>query len=305
MDDAIRLYVGVNETRWNKHPVDPDGYACVAPVYGATTRTKRKNSIWLPPGTRTISDCGAFSDGPQDRVTPAEAMTRQLDHAKQYGYIDSIDGFATYDLLIDEMWYGGARTKRRWTESAAWEAVDITVDAAKFLDGNRSSIPSPLVISSQGVSPQQYMECAKRTEPYFKDGDILGLGGWCIIGKAPSLIHSFREIISEVIPYAARFTRRVHIWGVMYAPALGHLLWECDQHGLSLSTDSTGPSIRPARGVWGYMGWSDRQYQRPSVDVRGLHRARHVRATKEWLGSFRATPWYKDPNPLRMFTKGE
>jgi hypothetical protein len=37
--------------------------------------------------------------------------------------------------------------------------------------------------------------------------------------------------------------RRVHIFGVLYLPALGGLLWLADQYGLEVSTDSTAPML--------------------------------------------------------------
>jgi hypothetical protein len=37
---------------------------------------------------------------------------------------------------------------------------------------------------------------------------------------------------------------RVHVFGVLYRPALGGLLWLCDELGLALSTDSSGPVLQ-------------------------------------------------------------
>lgn len=294
--EAIRLYVGINETKWNRHPTAPGKWACVAPVYGKTNRTKTKNSVSIPDATFVLSDSGAFSDGPGSRLSFSDAMRRQLSHAQQYKYIDRLAGFASYDLLIDEKWIDGKRTKMRWSESDASQAVDDTVLSAKFLSKNRSYIPAPLVLSAQGVSVKQYVDCVLRIASLFSDGDILGLGGWCIIGKMRSLINIFRRIITQVVPIASQFTSRIHIWGVLWAPAIGELLWICDRHGISLSTDSSGPSVRPTRGVWGYTGWVDKKYQRCPVETRGLDRARHVIATRDWLSRFRSSEFYRDPS---------
>jgi hypothetical protein len=296
--ETVRLYVGVNETKWNHHPVAPGPWACVAPVYGRTERTKVKNPVSIPDDTMVLSDSGAFSDGPSSRLLHREAMERQLAHAEQYGYVDRLAGFASYDLLIDEKWTDGMRSKRRWGESDAWAAVDETVGAARFLHERRHAIPSRLVLSAQGVTANQYLECVQSIAPFFRDGDALGLGGWCILGQRRSLMPIFRETVLEVIPAAATFTKSVHIWGVLYAPAIGELLWMCDQHGLKLSTDSSGPSVRPARGVWGYMGWIDKGYKRPPVAVRGLERARHVDAVREWLDGFRKLEYYRNPEEV-------
>jgi len=295
-DETIRLYVGINETKWNHHPVAPGQYACIAPVYGRTERTRKKNSVRVPTNTVVLSDSGAFSDGPNSRLPIPDALVRQIKHASQYKYDDCLDAFASYDLLIDEKWHEGIRSKQRWSEQDAWDAVDETVAAARYLSSQRHLIPcESLVISAQGVTPEQYLECVQRIAPTFNDGDILGLGGWCIMGIRKKLIHSFRPTIRMVVPFAAQFTKRIHIWGVLYAPALGNLLWLCDQYGIKLSTDSTGPTVRPARGVWGYMGWVDKTYKRPPVEIRGLERARHVQAVKSWLSNFRGLEFYKEP----------
>lgn len=242
-----------------------------------------------------LSDSGAFSDSLTTRLTSPQAMRRQLNHAKQYNYLDRLDGFASYDVLIDEKWVDGRRKKERWNEKDAQSAVEETINAAHFLDTQRDKIPTHLVLSAQGVSTKQYVDCVQALAPLFQEEDVLGLGGWCIVGRRRSLMHSFRPIIKEVVPLAAQFTRKIHIWGVLYSPAIGELLWMCDQYSLQLSTDSSGPSLRPARGVWGYMGWVDREYVRPPTEVLGLHRAQHVIACREWLSDFRNSEYYKAP----------
>lgn len=292
----IDLYVGINETKWNHHPVATGPMACVSPAYGSSAETKKENRVSVPSGTSVFEDSAAFCDSPGDRLSFSGAFDRQLGHALKYDYADKIAGMASYDLLIDEKWIDGRRHKARWSENEAIDAVHETVEAAHFLSKNRHLVPNnaPLILSAQGVTAAQYLECAKGIAPFF-DGDILGLGGWCILGKMPSLMPSFRETIRLVIPFAAQFTKRAHIWGVCYAPALGELLWMCDQFGIRLSTDSSGPQVRPTRGEWGYMGWRDPNYRRQPVEIRGLERARHVEATREWLADFRSLEWYREP----------
>lgn len=294
--ETIRLYIGINETKWNHHPVAPGPYACIAPVYGATEHTKKKNAIVVPKDTVVISDSAAFSDSRSQRLHFKEAMVRQINHAIEYKYEDQLEAMASYDLLIDEKWIDGARFKKRWSETEAGDAVAETIQAARYVADHRSYSPCKnLVMSAQGVSARQYLSCVQQIADYFDGEDILGLGGWCILGKMRSLMPIFRETISLAIPFASQFTKRIHIWGVLYAPALGELLWICDKYGLQLSTDSSGPSVRPARGVWGYMGWTNKEYMRPPVEIRGLERARHVCEVRRWLSKFRETEFYKGP----------
>jgi hypothetical protein len=87
--------------------------------------------------------------------------------------------------------------------------------------------------------------------------------------------------------------QQVHIWGVCFAEALGKLLRLCDEHGIVLSTDSMGPSIRPANGRWGYAEWIDHTGRKPPCEILGLGRARHVAQTRAWLAQFRNTLHYQ------------
>jgi hypothetical protein len=98
----------------------------------------------------------------------------------------------------------------------------------------------------------------------------------------------FRQVIHEVIPFvASEGVRRIHLWGCLYAPALGELLYLCDQHHILLSVDSVGPSLRPVLGRWGYSFWSDRSYRRPPLLELGRHRKLHVYLVRCWLRAFR------------------
>jgi hypothetical protein len=218
-----------------------------------------------------------------------------MDHSLQYAYYSGITHMASYDLLIDEKWIDGTRVKRRWPEEEAWDAVEETIDAAQFLVDNRNIVPSGgLILSAQGVSVEQYALCTREVAQMVEETDMVGLGGWCILGKQRSLFPIFVEIMDAVIPIiAASPCRRVHIWGMMYAPALAELLWLCNRYGLQLSVDSSGPQRRPAMGTWGYAEWIDKSYQRPDISIRGQERKRHVTAVREWLANFEDTPWYK------------
>jgi hypothetical protein len=292
---GIDLYCGINETIWNHHPVQPGPLSCISPVYGTKNSTKRENAVAIPLSTTVRLDSGAFCDGLGSRLSLEQARTRQLRHAEKYKYMSQVADLASYDLLIDEKWFEGTRYKIRWTESEAKFAVDETVKAAQFATVHRHGFAQ--VLSAQGVTAKQYLDCTRQVVDCLMAEDSLGLGGWCITGKMPAhMMPVFRETIWLIVPYAAGAgVKRLHIWGVVFAPALGELLWLCDQFGLSLSTDSAGPQLRPARGEWGYMGWRDSGYCQPPVDIRGLERARHVQLTRDWLSHLSETKFYREP----------
>lgn len=292
----IDFFCGVNDVVWNRHPVNPGPLACISPVYGSSTKSKRENRVRVPPHVKVRLDCGAFCDGPQERLSFSEAKDRQLEHADKFGYLAQVMDLASYDLLIDEKWESGVRYKRRWSENDAWAAVRETVDAAAYL---ATAYNGPRVLSAQGVTAQQYLECAMRIMEYFNpDTDTFGLGGWCIAGKMPLQIRpSFNAVMQSVLPFIVKAgVRRVHIWGVTDVTFLGPLLWLCDQYGLKLSTDSSGPQLRPANGTWGFRGWYNQNYKAPSVETRGIHRAIHVQLMRCRLNSLRQSEFYHHPD---------
>ncbi len=294
----ILLYAGLGgETTWNRAPVAPGSHACIAPVYGRKKRTVNRVGGFTK-DVKVIQDSGAFSDSWDTRLTVLEALKRQDAHAKRFQYESNITHRATYDLLIDEVWVEGNRFKRRWTVADAESAVETTVAAAQFLHENRNGLP--LIVSAQGVDAPQYLRCAQRLMRYMRDEDYFGFGGWCIIGKMPAVMMPvFRETIAVVVPFLAKEgVKHIHIWGVIYPKALGVLLSEASQYGITLSTDSVGPTTYPIFGQWGYGkpsegGWRDNDYRKPLLENMGQERARHTAETRAWLDNFKQTSYFR------------
>ncbi len=291
----VKFYCGVNDLKWNHHPVRPGEYACIAPVYGRSEKTRRTNRVAIPANTAVIQDSGAFSDSKSSRLDLAAALDRQLMHSNNFGYDSQVTHRASYDLLIDEKWQDGRRIKARWTEDDAWQAVGETVKAARFMATNYAG---GRVQSAQGVSPGQYLDCAKMVLEWFDfEHDIFGLGGWCISGLMPLVMRPpFNETMLTIIPFLAESgVKNAHIWGVSDVTFLGPLLWMCDQYGIKISTDSSAPQTRPIRGIWGFRGWY-KEYGQPPVDIRGIHRMLLVKLFRCRLNSLRDSEFYHHPN---------
>jgi hypothetical protein len=266
----ISFYCGINARSWAHHPVAPGPLACIAPMYGARKDTKQINAVTVPSEVEAVLlDSAAFSDKTDERLSFQDALHRQIAHAYRFGYADRVSHLASYDLLIDEKWEYGERSKVRWSKDEAEYAVMETVCAAQYLAGQRRFLRGVfgrdirLALSAQGVEVEQYLQCLKQIVPLLEDGDIVGLGGWCITGLLPyAILPSFREILSEVIPYlGTQKVKQTHIWGVIFPEALGFLLSLCDRAGIQLSTDSSGPSRYPTLGQWGYGSWRDSTYK--------------------------------------------
>lgn len=294
----IKLYCGLDDTRWNLHNINLGNNICIAPVYGNSKKRKYETRADVPIGTKEIiQDSGAFSDSTDSRLSFRDALLRQEYHAEKYHYDHLITHRASYDMLIDETWLDtGERRKIRWSDVDGWRAVNVTINANKYLNNNRGRYGC--IFSAQGVNSNQYYTCAKEIIPLFEDGDIFGFGGWCIIGKKKNnLKKDFYNTIVKVVPLLNdNGIKKAHIWGVMYAPALGELLWLCDKYNIQLSTDSSGPQRLPIYGNWGYADWKLKPYKIPQNSNKWIERGKHVMACIEWLDGFRKTKYYKEPN---------
>jgi len=322
----ILFYCGLNERTWNHHAMETGEYVCIAPVYGKKEDTKTVNRVYVAPDKvkYVLMDSSAFSDKIEfsqgtiiknGRLSFEDALHRQITHAYQFRYIEQVTHLASYDLLIDETWLDGERSKQRWSRDAAEYAVRETVNAAIYLSKQRRRLrkvfghPVGLVLSAQGVEVEQYMRCAEQIIPYVEEGDVFGLGGWCITGLLPSImVPCFKLVMSELIPFlASRGIKRLHVWGVIMPEALAFLYALCMLYGIQPSTDSSGPCRYPILGNWGYGSWRNNSYKVPpilesckavdahgrkaptcSLDTRcrGLERCRHVTLTRDYLAHF-------------------
>lgn len=237
-------------------------------------------------------DSGAFSDSPAERLTPEGALDRQLAWerwaAARWGIEHPASYLVSYDLLIDETWTAGTRHKRRWGVGEAARAVEETIAAAHYLASQREPLaPRRLILCCQGVDAMQYSECVTEVLRVATPEDWVGLGGWCILGRWTSWLPTFWQTLRLTLPRIADAgVQHVHIFGVLYLPALGSLLWLADQHGLSVSTDSSRP-LRDAACT------SERARQRAGL------RRRHWRDNVAWwrdaLATLRASEHYREP----------
>ena len=243
-----------------------------------------------------IIDSGAFSDSCDDRLTPEQALERQLTWETKAGEKWGIDWAAyalvSYDLLIDEVWSNGERKKQRWTIGQADRAIRETISAARFLAGQRERLyPRRLVLSCQGVDAIQYRECMQEILSVATPADIIGFGGWCILGRLTSWLPEFWRTIRGTFPLIARAgIKDVHIFGVLYLPALGGMLWLADQYGLNISTDSTAPVIACT--------WKNKK--KAGVKVESGYWRDNVDWWKSTLANLRQSEYYKEPPNLEL-----
>lgn len=256
----LTVFVNAQSKSFKKEPNNILGAIQFSPV-----EIRKRSNTWdirqgLPPGyctvdlagSRVLMDSGAFPEVRINcRVSPKESLDRQIKIYQEKDIKPKEMWIVSYDRLIDEKHIGGDRVKERWTTSEAEVAISQTVEAAEYLNSQRQKLQDfKLVQSCQGVDAIQYTKCVQQVLQFCSSEDVLGLGGWCILGKQKHWLPTFWETIVDVIPIiASSGMKKIHIFGVtwwkkqkgfLYSP-LGSLLWLCKKYDLELSTDSRSP----------------------------------------------------------------
>ena len=255
------FYPGKNNNELNAQPFAPElvtGRVMVNPHY----------RVDLAPGTRYVIDSGAFQERDMlDRLQPWQALDRQLRLEAQIEYGPCglpAEAIVTYDMLVgvDEAIVNGKRVKTRGDEQSAAPAVFETVRSARYYKSRESDIRGAIAYAAQGATARQYMGCVAELLPLLRPGrDWLALGGFCIIGRMPSLKTTFYDVLGEALPLCqAHGVARIHILGVAVADAIVKATEiGRDYPGITLSTDSTGPEMCAVFG----RGYTERGTQEP------------------------------------------
>ena len=292
----MKIYIGGQGGTVQGEPMHLSGARCF-------TAAQRPQKQPLE-NVRCLLDSGAFTDVLQEsRRTPSEALERQLAWEESARLLCGApdwqaEAVVSYDRLIDEKWDGSRRRKERWTVKAADVAVEQTVEAARFLSLNREACGSrKLILTCQGVESSQYADCAKEILSTAQTSDWLGLGGWCILGLHKSWIPEFYRTIGRVLPMcASKGLKRVHIFGVLYAPALGALLWLADAFNLEVSTDSSAPILACTRG----------NAKKAGVRAESGHWRDNVAWWRQFVEGLRESTFYREPTltsrQMELFT---
>lgn len=121
---------------------------------------------------------------------------------------------------------------------------------------------------------------------------LLGLGGWCILGKQKRWLPVFWETIVKVVPIIALTgVKRIHIFGCTwykpiqgFQPPIPALLALCDNYGIELSVDGRSPI--------GNALWKNTWKQAGATFPYWRHNLAWVKAE---LATLRDSPWYQLP----------
>lgn len=224
-------------------PEDVTSKLCLNPKY--------RISLKRPPEEmQFILDSGAFQDiKANQRLTFQSALNRQLNFESRTGFVSTY--LVSYDQIVDESpTVQGIRKKRRVNFDVAERYVQETIDAAKFLaDQRRELKPRRLVLSNQGVTPEQYLDCMKEILSFSEPEDIIGLGGFCIVGQIPRYAKDYYKVVDKALPLLkSRGIKRLHLFGMGVFKILIKTHVMCHEYGITPSYDTSSPEFNAVFG---------------------------------------------------------
>jgi queuine/archaeosine tRNA-ribosyltransferase len=184
-------------------------YICVTPKY-KKVRIENKNA-------KLLIDSGAFQDTLGNRrVTPEEALERQLKLEKKLGMIGQ--RIVAYD------WIGN---------------VDETVKANEFLNSKRDELsPRQLVMVIQGNTVEELKDCLIRSAPFIKAEDCVGFGGVAIAARNLPVRNKLYDGIQVIAPMLIEMgIKDLHLFGIGSIKVLRNVAPYCT--GLNVSCDTS------------------------------------------------------------------
>lgn len=239
----MRLYISKTHDRLNGQPFKPETInrnICLNPLYKATVSDK----------TNVLLDSGAFQDVKTvHRLSFQAALNRQLKFEEEQGFNSEL--LVSYDRLVDEKYDKQlGQIKQRVSYRTAEKYVEETIDAAKFLVDQRSDLkPRRLVLSNQGVSVYQYLKCVKEILKFSNKTDIIGFGGFCIVGLKPYLKRQYYDVLQKSLPLIKKKgVTRVHIFGIGTFDVLVRTHFLCRSYGIEPSYDTSAYELRGIMG---------------------------------------------------------
>lgn len=206
----MQFYISKTNNKLNGKLFEPEKITkniCLNP-----TRRVRINN-----DSKILLDSGAFQDVRNNsRLTFQKALQRQLTYEDRIGSISEL--IVSYDRLVDEKFSKNVgQIKERVKFSTAEKYVQETIDAAKYLADQKSDLkPRIPILSCQGVTIEQYLTCLKEILKIAEPDDVIGFGGFCIVGMKPTKYEAqYLEIINKAGELIKKKgIKRVHIFGL-------------------------------------------------------------------------------------------
>lgn len=242
----MRFYVSKCHDRLNGSPYRPEKYCdhlCINPYYKVTVRGR---------DTKFIIDSGAFQDvGNETRLSFDMALERQLEFEKTVTKDGRpAEAIVSYDRLVDEQMGDSGQFKARVSAEESISYVEETINAAKFLVSKRDELkPRRLILSCQGTTVEQYLDCLRQILAIATPDDIIGFGGFCIISKNKEYEEQFYDVVYQGFPMIReKGITRVHIFGVGMFRSLIQAEICAKLNGIDCSYDTSSCEINSVFG---------------------------------------------------------
>ena len=239
----MRFFVSRCHDSLNGVPYAPElrtPYLCLNPYYRVTLDPRVPVSY--------ILDSGAFQDVSGRRLSNEGALERQL-------VFEGIVGrpayaVVSYDHLVDEQIVDGVQTKARVSKDLGKTYVDESIEAARYLTSKRDVLgPRKLILSCQGADDTQYLECLDSILDIARPGDIIGLGGFCILSRSKRYEEEFYRVVSKGFPRIRDAgIDRVHIFGMGVFRALVQADIYGRMNGIECSYDTSAAEMNAVFG---------------------------------------------------------
>ena len=202
--------------------------------------------VTIPPECKYIMDSGAFQDVADDkRLSFKSALERQLNFENKLGV--KAEAIVSYDRLVDEQLTNGKQVKQRVDYNLGADYVEETIKAAEYL--SRALPDRTLVLSNQGTNVKQYVECVEHTLNVSKTGDIIGIGGFCILSRNKQYRLDYFEILKEILPkLQSKKIQRIHIFGMGVIDVLIQTDIICKKYGVTCSYDTSSLELNSVFG---------------------------------------------------------
>lgn len=288
------FYPSKNHSKLNGKAFQPEaqyGRVMVNPCYRIAP---------LASGVQALCDSGAFQDiDAQRRLPVEEALRRQLAFETLISPSSSwhFEAIAIYDQMlgVDEVLVGGKKVKRRGDKESGRRAVAETLKAAAYYATQRDQIRGRIMFVGQGVNPDQYIDdCLTPMLDLMRPGDYFALGGFCIIGKVPSLKPLFVQTLARALPLLKkRGIKRVHLLGVTVPDMVALASQMCRAERLTLSLDSSSLEVNSVLGKVFVGGKWVKVYSKEDKFI-NYHpndlAHRNILAYHEWCATLRNAP---------------
>ena len=202
--------------------------------------------VSVPKDYPYMLDSGAFQDvATENRLSFKDALSRQLEFEKLIG--TEAEALVSYDRLIDEQVENGKQFKCRVDHRTGEEYVEETIKAAEYL---AHAMPDrTLVLSNQGTTVEQYVNCVEHVLEYAKPKDIIGIGGFCILSKNKKYREDYLNILKLILPKISQNgIKRIHIFGMSVFEVLIRTELMCREYGIQPSYDTSSTELNSVFG---------------------------------------------------------